>query len=104
MASKLPVKFEPAQLRPRHGGWTAERQIAFIEALAETACVEEACRAGGALDSRAYPRARTRRPVAFAAFRRQRHSATSPSLRTSRTLAAPRAHPAPMIPITASKG
>ena len=32
-------------------GWTAERQIAFIEALAETACVEEACRRVGTSDS-----------------------------------------------------
>ncbi len=46
--------FTPAQLRPRHDGWTAERQIAFIEALAETACVEEACRRVGMSDSAAY--------------------------------------------------
>lgn len=42
------------QLRPRHDGWSAERQIAFIEALAETACVEEACRRVGMSDSSAY--------------------------------------------------
>src|SRR5688572_29121922 len=54
MASKLPVPFTPAQLRPRHDGWTAERQIAFVEALAETACVEEACRRVGMSDSSAY--------------------------------------------------
>ena len=54
MATKLPVPFEPAQLRPRHDGWTPERQIAFIEALAETACVEEACRRVGMSDSSAY--------------------------------------------------
>jgi hypothetical protein len=46
--------FTPAQLRPRHDGWTAEKQIAFIEALAETACVEEACRRVGMSDSAAY--------------------------------------------------
>jgi len=40
----LPVKFKPVPLRSRHDGWTAEKQIAFIEALAETACAEEACR------------------------------------------------------------
>ena len=33
----LPVKFKPVPLRSRHDGWTAEKQIAFIEALAETA-------------------------------------------------------------------
>ena len=54
MATKLPVPFTPAQLRPRHDGWTPERQIAFVEALAETACVEEACRRVGMSDSSAY--------------------------------------------------
>jgi hypothetical protein len=39
--------FEPAPLRPRHDGWTAEKQHAFIEALAETGIVEEACRRVG---------------------------------------------------------
>ena len=46
--------FTPAVLRPRHDGWTALKQIAFIEALAETACVEEACRRVGMSDSAAY--------------------------------------------------
>ena len=39
-----PIPFEPVKLRPRHDGWTAERQYRFIQALAETGCVEEACR------------------------------------------------------------
>jgi len=38
------LKFKPVPVRSRHDGWTAEKQIAFIEALAETACAEEACR------------------------------------------------------------
>ena len=54
MATKLPAHFTPVPLRPRHDGWTAEKQIAFIEALAETACVEEACRRVGMSDSAAY--------------------------------------------------
>jgi hypothetical protein len=33
--------------RPRRDGWTVEKQIAFIEALAETGIVEEACRRVG---------------------------------------------------------
>jgi len=49
-----PIAFEPAQLRPRHDGWTAERQIAFIEALAATRCVDEACRRVGMSDTAAY--------------------------------------------------
>jgi hypothetical protein len=48
------IPFEPAQLRPRHDGWTAARQIAFIEALAATRCVDEACRRVGMSDTSAY--------------------------------------------------
>ena len=67
MAAKLPIPFDPVPLRPRHDGWTAEKQIAFIEALAETACVEEACRRVGMSDSAAYKL--RRRPCGWA-FRR----------------------------------
>jgi hypothetical protein len=42
---KPDLSFERAQVRPRHDGWTAARQIAFIDALAATRCVGEACRA-----------------------------------------------------------
>lgn len=44
MTAQTPIPFEPVQLRPRHDGWTAERQIRFIEALAASGCVAEACR------------------------------------------------------------
>lgn len=63
----LPIQFDPVPLRPRHDGWTAEKQIAFIEALAETACVEEACRRVGMSDSSAY---QLRRRPCGAPFRR----------------------------------
>ena len=72
MASKLPVEFTPVTLRARHDGWTAQKQIAFIEALAETACVEHACRAVGMSDSSAY---RLRRRSCGGAFRRAWDSA-----------------------------
>jgi hypothetical protein len=49
-----PIPFEPALLRPRHDGWTAEKQIHFIEALAATKCVDEACRRVGMSDTSAY--------------------------------------------------
>ena len=29
------ITFQPVPVRPRHDGWTAERQIAFVEKLAE---------------------------------------------------------------------
>src|SRR5437764_11221396 len=54
MAAKLPIEFKPAELRPRRDGWTAQKQVAFIEALAETASVEEACRRVGMSRMSAY--------------------------------------------------
>ncbi len=36
-------EFEPVPVRRRHDGWTADRQRAFIAAMAETGCVSEAC-------------------------------------------------------------
>jgi len=60
------IPFTPVQQRPRHDGWTAQKQIAFIEALAETACVEDACRRVGMSDTSAY---RLRRRPRGAPFR-----------------------------------
>ena len=63
MSSQPLTPFEPVALKPRHDGWTAEKQIAFLETLAETACVEQACRRVGMTRQSAYrlrrdPRAR----------------------------------------------
>jgi hypothetical protein len=44
---KPDIPFEPVPVRARHDGWTVERQYAFIEALAETGIVEDACRRVG---------------------------------------------------------
>jgi hypothetical protein len=41
------IAFEPVPLRSRHDGWTVDKQYAFIQALAETGIVEEACRRVG---------------------------------------------------------
>jgi hypothetical protein len=49
-----PPEFEPAHPRPRFDGWTPNRQVAFIQALAESACVAEACRAVGMSQRSAY--------------------------------------------------
>ena len=51
--SKPQIHFTPVVLRARHDGWTAEKQIAFIEALAETGIVEDACRRVGMSDTSA---------------------------------------------------
>jgi hypothetical protein len=41
------IPFEPVPVRPRHDGWTVEKQYTFVEALAQTGIVEEACRRVG---------------------------------------------------------
>jgi len=52
-------------LRYRHDGWTAAKQRAFLQALGETSCVRDACRAAGRSSALAY-RLRAR-SAAFAA-------------------------------------
>jgi len=54
LATKLPVKFTPVPVRKRHDGWTPERQVAFITALAECGCVDEACKRVGMGRASAY--------------------------------------------------
>lgn len=44
----------PVAVRARHDGWTPERQVGFIEALAETACVTQAAAAVGLSATAAY--------------------------------------------------
>ena len=41
-------------LRARHDGWTPDRQIAFLTALGQTACVDAACRHVGLSRASAY--------------------------------------------------
>ncbi|NUQ19291.1 MAG: helix-turn-helix domain-containing protein [Sphingomonas sp.] len=60
-------EFEPVPLRPRHDGWSAERQIKFIEALAEGLTVEAAARRVGMTRDSAY---RLYRRPGAGAFRR----------------------------------
>lgn len=49
-----PIAFSPVPVRRRRDGWTAERQVAFIEALAETGCVAFAARSVGMSARSAY--------------------------------------------------
>lgn len=46
--------FEPVPLRYRHDGWLPDKQLEFIERLAECGCVDEACRAVGMSRESAY--------------------------------------------------
>ncbi|GGO92199.1 hypothetical protein [Stakelama pacifica] len=46
--------FDPVEVRPRHDGWTPDKQVAFVEALAECGCVDHACGRVGMSASSAY--------------------------------------------------
>ena len=64
--------FNPIPLRERHDGWTADRQIAFMDALAASGCVANAARTVGmsmrsAYRLRAHPEAGSFRLKAFSA-------------------------------------
>lgn len=48
------LTFTAAALRERHDGWSAERQRAFIAALADSGCITLACRAVGVSPQSAY--------------------------------------------------
>ena len=48
------IKFRSVELRFRHDGWTPEKQEEFIGALADTGCVEDACRHVGMSVQSAY--------------------------------------------------
>jgi hypothetical protein len=75
----LPTEFIPAPARrPRHDGWTVERQDAFLKALATCGCVTHAARAVGM--SRQSANNLYNRPSA-AAFRRGWDAALDCSLR-----------------------
>ena len=50
--------FDPVPLRYRRDGWTPDRQVGFIRALAESGCVAEACRRLGLSAESAYELAR----------------------------------------------
>jgi hypothetical protein len=41
---RLPIPFTPVPLRTRHDGWTAERQIAFVEKLADCGSISAAAK------------------------------------------------------------
>jgi hypothetical protein len=52
--SSDPPPFTPAPTRKQHAGWTVERQRKFIERLALTGSVGEACALAGVASSSAY--------------------------------------------------
>ena len=48
------IAFDPVRLRPRHDGWTPEKQVEFVDALAECGCVTEAAARVGMSGTAAY--------------------------------------------------
>lgn len=48
------LTFAPTTLSTRHDGWNADRQRAFIAALADSGCITLACRAVGVSPQSAY--------------------------------------------------
>jgi hypothetical protein len=67
------ISFQPVPVRRRHDGWTAERQIAFVEKLADTNSITTACKhVGMSRESvrklRRHPRGRAFREACDAAL------------------------------------
>jgi hypothetical protein len=53
--SEDPIEdFRPVLLRSRHDGWSADKQVDFIQALAECGCVVDACKRVGMSSASAY--------------------------------------------------
>jgi hypothetical protein len=48
------IRFRPVELKARHDGWTAARQVHFIEVLAATRSIAAACGAVGMSRTSAY--------------------------------------------------
>jgi hypothetical protein len=63
-AGEEDAAFGPVPVRYRHDGWTPDRQLEFIQALADCGCVDQAARAVGMSREAAY--ALRRRPDAQA--------------------------------------
>ena len=68
------IRFRPVELKVRHDGWTAARQVHFIEVLAATRSIAAACGAVGmsrtsAYKLRGHPEARSFRFAWSAALR-----------------------------------
>ncbi len=59
--------FTPVPVRPRHDGWTPERQALFLETLADTGCVSDAAARVGLSVESAYRLRRRRDAASFAA-------------------------------------
>lgn len=66
-APERPFCFDPVARRARHDGWPPQKQVAFIDALAECGCVTEACARVAMSPSSAYALRRSPDAASFAA-------------------------------------
>ena len=97
-APSLATSFIPTHVSARHDGWTAARQAAFIEALAETGCVSDAAAAAGVSVRSAY---RLRRHPQARAFDRAWDKAIALAARRLTSIAFERAIKGRARPIVA---
>ena len=88
--------FGPVPMRYRHDGWVPERQLAFIEALADCGCVDEAARAVGMSRNAAYA---LRRRTDAQAFRLAWDAATDAAVARLRDAAMARAIHGVAVPV-----
>jgi hypothetical protein len=88
--------FTPVPRRYRHDGWTPARQKAFVEALADTGCVERAARMTNMSSENAYV---LRRSAGADEFRRAWEAALDFGLKRMKDIAFERAIEGQLVPV-----
>ena len=96
----LPARlaFTPVPRRYRHDGWTPERQVAFIHALADTGCVDRSARMVNMAQANCYA---LRRAPGAEEFRRAWDAALDFGLRRLKDIAFERAIEGELVPVFA---
>lgn len=97
-SANLPARldFTPVPRRYRHDGWTPERQVAFIDALADTGCVDRAARMVNMAQANCYA---LRRAPGAESFRRAWEAALDCGLQVMKDIAFERAIEGELIPV-----
>ena len=88
--------FTPVPRRYRHDGWTPERQRAFIEALADTGCIDRAARMVNMAQANCYT---LRRAAGAEEFRRAWDAALDFGLKRLKDIAFERAIEGQLVPV-----
>lgn len=97
-STELRTGFTPVPRRYRHDGWTPERQRAFIEALADTGCVDRAARMVNMAQANCYT---LRRSPGAEEFRRAWDAALDFGLKRLKDIAFERAIEGQLVPVFA---